>query len=186
VRSHLIASTLAGVLLCGTVAAQGLVLWHEEVVAGVCTFRFAVPEGWRAEASAPAPGAVSIRLTPLSGPLAKVLLTGTAPAGESALKSTGGIKTATRAMGEALLAGSVEKKLDLHRLDGTDGSGFFYTLTDRRTELPEGESRVMTQGIMAVGSLRLAVTALAQDKDSPAARTAFDLLRTAQCAAAGR
>ena len=67
-------------------------------------------------------------------------------------------------------------------MDGTDGSGFLYTLTDRRTDLPAGEFRVATQGIMAIGRLRLGVTVLANERDSAAAGMTFDLLRTAECA----
>ncbi len=175
---------LAGAVVCHSAGAEGLVQWHEQVVSGVCTLRYAVPEGWTVEAKTPAPGAVALRLTPIVGHEAKVLVTGLAPRAGSPLASRSEIKRATRAMGEALLSGSTEKRIELRRLDGTDGSGFFYTLTDARTPLPEGEFPVMTQGIMAVGALRLAVTVLAQQKDSAASRMTFDLLRTADCGAA--
>jgi len=166
--------------------AQGLVEWQENVVSGVGVLRLAVPEGWTAESHAPAPGTVKITLVPRDGAPARVLIIGTASAAEPGLKSTGDIKRAARSMGEAMLPGSMEEKIGLERVDGTDGSGFFYTLTDRRPELPEGEFRVTTQGIMAVGALRLAVTVLSQEKDSPAARVAFAMLRTAECRPAGR
>ncbi len=179
-------AALAVALASGTAAAQGLVEWREQAIPGVCTLRFAVPQGWTTDARTPAPGAVDIRLTPAAGPRAEVLLKGSVPAGDAPLRSTGDLKRAARAMGEEMLAGAVERKIELERVDGTDGAGFFYTLTDRRAELPEGEFRVTTQGVMAVGELRLALTVLAPEKGSPAAKMALALLRTAECRRAGR
>jgi hypothetical protein len=166
-------------------AAHGeapLVEWQELVVPGVCTLRVAVPQGWSAVLRSPAPGAVHVRLAPESGPRAEVLITGLARSSDGALKSTRDIKRATREMGEQMLADAVEKKVELERLDGRAGSGFFYSLTDKRASLPEGAYRRMTQGIMAVGPLRLAVTVHADEADSAAKAAAFDLLRTAECA----
>jgi len=176
------ASTLVAALVCGPVGAQGLVEWQEHVISGVCTLRFALPEGWKAETHSLAPEAVQIRIVPLAGPPADVLMTGLAPKDESSLKSTGDIKKAAKAMGEAMLSGALEKKIELQRVDGADGSGFFYTLTDKRAEVPEGEFRVTTQGVMAIGRLRLGVTVLAGEKGSAALRMAFGLLRTVECA----
>ena len=170
------------VAAAATGAAEGLVEWQEQAVSGVCALRYALPEGWKAEASSPARGSVQIRIVPASGSGAAVLIAGFAPLDDPSLRSTGDIKKRAKAMGEAALSGAVEKRIELRRVDGTDGSGFFYTLTDRRTDLPAGEFRVVTQGIMAVGRLRLGVTVLANEKDSAAAGMTFDLLRTAECA----
>ncbi|MGD1146467.1 MAG: hypothetical protein ABR961_00780 [Thermoanaerobaculaceae bacterium] len=177
-----VAFVLAAALVSGQAAAQGLVEWQEQVVSGVCTLRFALPEGWKAETHTPAPGAVQIRLVPKAGPPAEVLISGFAPKEDSSLKSTGDIRKSAKAMGEAMLSGAVEKKIELQKVGGTDGSGFFYILTDKRPELPAGEFRVTTQGVMAVGPLRLGVTVLANEKNSAAAAMTFSLLRTAECA----
>ncbi len=185
-RTATAVAALAAALAGAAAAAQGLVEWREQVVPGVCVLRLAVPEGWSVESGTPAPGAVRIRLVATTGARAEVLITGTAAAGDDALKSTGDIKKATRAMGEEMLAGAVERKLELERLDGADGSGFFYTLTDKRADLPDGEFRVTTQGIMAIGPLRLAVTVLAGEKGSAAAKMTSGLLRTADCQAVRR
>jgi hypothetical protein len=173
---------LAAALLGWTAAARAaLVEWHEQVVPGACTLRFAVAQGWDVQAHSPMQGAVNLDLQPLSGPHAKVRITGTVQKGASELMSTSEIKRAVKTMGEALLAGSVEKRLELTRVDGRSGSGFFYSLADKRAELPEGEFRHMTQGIMAVGSMRLAVTVLSDQPESAAQKMALDLLRTADC-----
>jgi hypothetical protein len=171
-------------LFLSAVPASGdapLVEWQELVVPGVCTLRVAVPQGWNAVLGSPAPGAVHVRLAPEDGPRAEVLITGLARTSDGALESNGDIKRATREMGEQMLAEAVEKKVVLERLDGRAGSGFFYSLTDQRGSLPEGAYRCMTQGIMAVGPLRLAVTVHAGEADSAAKAAAFDLLRTAEC-----
>jgi hypothetical protein len=172
------------VMLGGAAAAQAPLLeWQEQVIPGVCTLRIAVPNGWTASMRSALAGAVDIRITPESGPRAEVLITGLAQQGGSELKKTGDIKRATKAMGEQLLSGSAEHRIELERVDGTAGSGFFYSLTDKRPQLPEDQYRYMTQGIMAVGPLRLAVTVLADQPASPAKRMALDLLRTAGCTA---
>ena len=175
-------SFLATFLMSAIAAGQSaLVEWHEQVVPGAGTLRFAVPQGWDVQAHSAMQGAVDLNLGPASGPRAKVLVTGTVQKGASELKSTSDIKRAVKAMGEALLSGSVEKRLELTRLDGRSGAGFFYSLTDKRTELPEGEFRHMTQGIVAIGPLRLAFTVLSDQPDSAAQKVTLDLLRTADC-----
>ena len=181
-RNDAFAWILAAGMLGSTAAAQTpLVEWHEQVVPGACTLRFAVPGGWEVQARSQMHGAVELNLAPGAGSRAKVLITGTVQKGSSELKGTSDIKRAVRAMGEALLEGSVEKRLELEKLEGRSGAGFFYSLTDKRPELPEGDFRRMTQGIMPVGPLRLAVTVLSDQSGSAAQKVAFDLLRTADC-----
>jgi hypothetical protein len=176
------AEMLALVTVATSVVAQAPLLeWHEQVIPGVCVLRIAVPHGWSATMRSAIDGAVDIRITPDSGAPAEVLITGLAPQRRSELKRSGEIKRATKAMGEDLLSGSVERRIGLERVDGTAGSGFFYSLTDKRPQLPEGQYRYMTQGIMAVGPLRLVITVLADQPSSPAKTMALDLLRTAVC-----
>jgi hypothetical protein len=176
---------MLGLVLLGAAAAaeQPLLEWQEQVIPGVCALRIAVPHGWSAIMRSALGGAVDIRITPTSGAPAEVLITGLAPRGRSELKRSGDIKRATKAMGEDLLSGSVERRIELERVDGTAGSGFFFSLTDKRPQLPEGQYRYMTQGIVAVGPLRLAITVLADQPSSPAKTMALDLLRTAVCTA---
>jgi hypothetical protein len=166
-----------------TAAQEPLLEWQEQVIPGVCALRVAVPHGWNASMRNTLAGAVDLRITPESGAPAEVLITGLAAHGSSELKRNGEIKRATKAMGENLLAGSVERRIELERVDGAAGSGFFYSLTDKRPQLPEGQYRYMTQGIMVVGPLRLAVTVLADQPNSAAKTMAIDLLRTAVCTA---
>jgi hypothetical protein len=173
---------LATILLSAIAVGQSaLVEWHEQVVPGACTLRFAVPQGWDVEARSRMAGAVDLKLQPGSGPRARVLVTGTVQKGPSELKSTSDIKRAVKTMGDALLPGSVEKHLDLVKVEGRSGSGFLYSLTDKRADLPEGEFRRMTQGIMPIGPLRVAVTVLSDEPDSAAQKMTLELLRTADC-----
>lgn len=172
--------------LGGAAAAQSsLVEWREQVIPGVCTLRIATPQGWQARLGVPIQGAVDIRIKPPEGTRGEILISGMVPKGGPPLKSTGDIKATVRTMGEAMLEGSVEKKLALEKLVGTGGSGFFYSLTDKRQQLPAGEYRFMTQGIMAVGPMRLAATVLGDTATSPARVAAFDMLRTAECSPGG-
>ncbi len=182
-RWKLIAWFLVFGALVGNGAAQtSLVEWHEQLVPGTCTFRFPVATGWVVEPRTPAAGAVGLVFRPQSGSAALVLINGTDLKSSPQLVRTPDIKRAVRAMGEARLGESVERKLKLERVEGRAGSGFFYSLTDKRADLPEGEFRHLTQGIIAVGPLRLAVTVNADRADSDAWRTTLELLRTADCA----
>ena len=178
-----IAAVMAAALAAGSARAQALVEWQELVIPGVCSLRIAVPQGWTALLARPAPGAAEVRITPDSGPRAEVMMVSPVPNQGVPTRSTGEIKAAVRAMGEARLAGSAERKLVLERVEGTDGTGFFFSLTERRSD-PGAEPRHLTQGIMAVGPLRLAVTVLADEPASAAPAMALDLLRTAECAGA--
>jgi hypothetical protein len=180
----IIAAFLATALGGTGAGAQALVEWQEIVMPGVCTLRVAVPQGWNARLERSAPGGAEIRITPESGPRAEVSMKSLAPERALAVKRTGEIKAAVRTMGEAALPTAVEKKLVLERVDGTDGAGFFYSLTDNRRQPEAVEPRYVTQGIMAVGPLRLAVTVSAVEPGSAARVMAFDLLRTAECAGA--
>lgn len=179
-----IAAYLVAALAATGAGAQALVEWQELVIPGVCSLRIAVPQGWNALLARPAPGAAEVRITPESGTRAEVTMKSLAPEKALAVKSIGAIKAAVRAMGEAALPTSVERKLVLERVDGTDGAGFFYSLTDNRPRPEAIGPRCRTQGIMAVGRLRLAVTVLAGEPDSAARAMALDLLRTAECASA--
>lgn len=180
-RGKVIAAALAALLAGGSAGAQALVEWQELTIPGVCTLRIAVPQGWNARLARPVPGGAEVRIAPESGPRAEVTMEAPVPHLGRPVRTTGEIKAAVREMGEARLPGSAEKKLALERVEGSDGSGFFYSLTDSRPQQPGGEPRYLTQGIMAVGPLRLAVTVLAEDPGSAARAMALDLLRTAEC-----
>ena len=176
-----IAAFLAAALAGNSVGAQALVEWQELVIPGVCSLRVAVPQGWTARLERTAAGGAEVRITPESGPRAEVRMESLAPEKALAMKSTGAIKAAVRTMGEGALSAAVGKKLVLERVDGTDGAGFFYSLTDNRPQPEAAGPRYLTQGIMAVGLLRLAVTVHAEDPGSAARGMALDLLRTAEC-----
>ena len=173
-----VAAALAG----AGAGAQGLVEWQDLVMPGACTLRIAVPQGWNARMERVAAGVGEIKVTAESGPRAEVTMTQLALPPGVATQSAGEVKAAVRRMGEAALVTSVEKDLVLERVDGADGAGFFYSLTERRGPSAAGETRHLTQGIMAVGPLRLAVTVRAGEPASAARAMALDLLRTAGCA----
>lgn len=182
-RGGTVIGTFLAAALAGTGAgAQALVEWQELVMPGVCTLRVAVPQGWNARLGRSATGGAEIRITPESGPPAEVSVKSLAPEKALAVKRTGEIKAAVRTMGEAALPTPVEKRVVLERVDGTDGAGFFYSLTDNRPQPEAARPRSLTQGIMAIGPLRLAVTVRAVEPGSAARAMAFDLLRTAECA----
>ena len=127
--------------------AQALVEWQELVMPGVCTLRVAVPQGWNARLGRSATGGAEVRITPESGPPAEVSVKSLAPEKAPAVKRTGRDQGRGQDDGRGgVCATSVEKRVVLERVDGTDGAGFFYSLTDNRPSSRRGEAAIPDAG----------------------------------------
>jgi hypothetical protein len=126
-----------------------------------------VPPGWKYEEEKKGSHALEVRFSPDSGAQFKLLITAMVVDKEHADKlGEEQLKAIVAFEGEHLLSTAVEKELTLLRLAGPAAVGYFYTLTDKRPELPPGEFRYMCQRAMAVGMLRLSVTHLTEDPNS--------------------
>jgi hypothetical protein len=83
-------------------------------------------------------------------------------------------------MGEKVLSNAVEKEISLNPIQGNAGSGFHYTITDKRPQLPPGEYRYMTQGGINVDGLLVMFTVFTNEKGPPVVREALEMIAGAR------
>jgi len=122
----------------------------------------------------------TVSITPLTGTDFTILVSAITIEGDDAPLSTPDeIRMLMEYRATGLLPTARETEVKLYRLKGESSVGYFFTLTDKRAELPEGEYRYMSQAIMLVGKLRLSGTLLTDRWDEANQRRFFDLLRTA-------
>lgn len=77
---------------------------------------------------------------------------------------------------------SVESDVALQSLEGTAGSGYYFSVTDRAPK--PGEFKFMTQGMLQVGKLVLGFTILSNEGAEPSVAQALTVLKTARLAQA--
>jgi hypothetical protein len=140
-----------------------------------------VPSGWRLQSAKPATSVPSalIRMRAPSGEMVMLTAVPDSRADKRvALADT--LKARTAQAGKEMLGSSQETELRLEELTGRQGSGSYYTLTDKSLvgveTLPEGEYRTMTQGALAIGDLALVFTILTNDKSAPVRMEALRML----------
>jgi hypothetical protein len=75
---------------------------------------------------------------------------------------------------------AVETKLTINEAQGRQGSGYYYSLTDKRDPLPDGEFRYAWQALFAIGEIRATATLLSDSSDEMLSITALKLLQTAE------
>ena len=80
--------------------------------------------------------------------------------------------------GQKLLNKTVETKIVLQEIKGTNNTGCYFSITDKAPD--PGEYRYMTRGGIGVGNLLLSVTVLHRVKDSEAVKEALSILREAK------
>jgi hypothetical protein len=83
-------------------------------------------------------------------------------------------------MGEKILPNSVEAEISLIPIKGNAGSGFHYAVTDKRSQLPPGEYRYMTQGGIHVSDLLVMFTIFTNEKGSAVIREALEMISGAR------
>ncbi len=126
-------------------------------------------------------GVLTVTIAPTEGDVFKILIS-------AAKVSTGGnqkmseeeVQYLVRLRGTQLLNTSVETELKMMQLTGVHGTGYLYTLTDRRKELPPGEFKYLCQGIMLLGKLQLGATLLTDSPDESVVIPFFEILRSAE------
>ena len=137
--------------------------------------RLRIPPSWRVESHAVPGLPPTITLTPASGDAFRVILTPlpnlAGPTDPAEVRRT------VEQTGKALLSTAVEDTLQIEQIEGQEGTGYFYSLTDRAFSGQPGDFRHMTQGGMVVGELYLSVTVLAQTPESEALRLTMSMLQ---------
>lgn len=86
------------------------------------------------------------------------------------------IRSIVEDAGKKFLPQTLEKKLVIREMKGKSLHGLYYTLTDKKPDLPASEFKVMTQGAFAVGELLVTFTIFTQTQDSPVVKTALEMI----------
>lgn len=143
------------------------------------SLELAVPPAWEDSVDQPEDGgAPTIELRPREGAPFEVYLTpnwpeapdGTAPDAET-------LRETVLAAAERIRGHTVEETLEIRRLQGTGGVGFYFVATDR-APLPE-EFRFMNQGALQVGDLTVMFTILTNEGQEAVVEEAFAMLKGA-------
>ncbi len=126
-------------------------------------------------------GVLTLTIVPAEGDIFKILISAAKVrnAGDPEMPAEE-IQYLVRLRGKQLLDTSVETELKMMQLTGVHGTGYLYTLTDKRGELPPGEFKYLCQGIMVVGNLQLGATLLTDSPGEEVVIPFFEILRTAE------
>lgn len=143
------------------------------------TLELVLPAGWQDEQDVP-PGGIplTIRLHPVAGAPFEVFVTPESPeptAGE--VRDTEALREVVRDAAERIRPQAVEETIEVRRLQGRSGVGFYFAASDRAPQ-PE-EFRYMNQGALQVGELTLWFTILTNDGQDAVIAEAIAMLQSA-------
>jgi hypothetical protein len=138
-----------------------------------------VPDGWKHSIVQPVPS-----LPPtldIEEPKAPLMLKITfLPDRDGKLAKEAELNKLMKATTGLYLAGSVEQKLELQPIKTKNGRGVYATFTDAslvdKKELPPGQFRIVTSGILVVGKQAAAFTLLANRLDGKEYEAAMQIL----------
>lgn len=143
------------------------------------TLELTLPAGWQDETDVP-PGGIplTIRLYPSAGAPFEVFVTPESPeptAGD--VRDTEALREAVRDAALRIQPQAVEETIEIRRLQGGSGIGFYFAATDRAPQ-PE-EFRYMNQGALQAGELTLWFTILTNDGQETIVADALAMLQAA-------
>jgi hypothetical protein len=171
-------------LLAGSALLAAAFAWADESrlrryeLPNLDTLELTLPPAWVDNVDVPPGGApLTIQLTPADGAPFAVHLTPQSPDPTAArVMDSAALYEAVRESAERIRPQTIEETVDIERLRGTRGAGYFYSLTDR--EPPPGEFRYMTQGALQVGALIVWFTILTNDGQAAEVDRALAMLQS--------
>jgi len=138
----------------------------------------AVPAGWDETVDRPAGGLPTILLRPHEGAAFEVQVI---PEWPDAPAESGADPEALREMvrsaAERIREQATEETIEIRRLQGADGVGFYFLATDRAPQ-PDG-FKYMHQGALQVGDLTVTFTILTNDGQQAVVEEALAMLKAA-------
>jgi hypothetical protein len=143
------------------------------------TLELALPAGWQDETDVP-PGGIplTIRLYPAAGAPFEVFVTPESPEPTAGgTRDIEALREAVRDAAQRMQPQAVEESIEIRRLQGGSGIGFYFAATDRAPQ-PE-EFRYMNQGALQTGELTLWFTILTNDGQGGVVADAFAMLQAA-------
>ena len=143
------------------------------------TLELALPAGWQDETDVP-PGGIplTIRLFPVTGAPFEVFVSPESPEPTTGdVRDAGALREAVRDAALRIQPQAVEESIEIRRLQGGSGIGFYFAATDRAPQ-PE-EFRCMNQGALQAGELTLWFTILTNDGQEAIVTDALTMLQAA-------
>ncbi len=142
-------------------------------------FELIVPPAWDETVDQPADGGPpTILLRPREGAAFEIYITPNWPeAPDESVPDAETLRETVRSAAERIRDQVVEKTLEIRRLQGASGVGFYFVATDRAPQ-PE-EFRYMNQGVLQVGDLTVMFTILTNEGQDAVVEEAFAMLKGA-------
>jgi hypothetical protein len=143
------------------------------------SFELVVPPAWEETVDQPDDGGPpTIELRPREGAAFEIYVTPVWPDPPDGLvPDAETLRESVRDAAERIRGQVVEEKLEIRRLQGASGVGFYFVATDR-APLPE-EFRFMNQGAMQVGELTVMFTILTNEGQDAIVEEAIAMLKAA-------
>ncbi len=143
------------------------------------TLELTLPPAWVDSVDVPPGGApLTVQLTPADGAPFAVHLTPLAPDPSAGpVMDPAALYAAVRESAERIRSQAIEETIEIERLRGTRGTGYFFSVTDREP-LPE-EFRYMTQGALQAGEIIVWFTILTNDGQETVVAEAIAMLQSA-------
>ena len=141
------------------------------------TIELTLPPGWVDSVDAPPGGLLTIQLTAAGGPPFEVHVT-PQPADHAAprVKDAQALRESVREQADRIKPQAVEENVEVRRLQGGSGAGFYFSVTDRGP--PPGEYLYMTQGALQAGELVLGFTILTNEGQEAIVQEALAMLQS--------
>lgn len=144
------------------------------------TFELKMPASWKDSVDQPRDGLPpTITFAPKSGADFRVVVTPIWPARPDVKQPTPEeLKGLARRFADKMAPQSVEKKLSVKELKGSANTAYYFTATDPAPK-PD-EYKILNQGVMGVGELRVTFTILTNDGQDDIVKAALAMLTAAQ------
>ena len=144
------------------------------------TLELTLPAGW-VEAVEEVPAseqALTIEFAPVEGPDFRTFVTPQwSETGELAVMDADALRGDVQQAADRIRTQAVEKNIEIRRLQGQSGVGFYFSATDR-VQAP-GEYRFMTQGALQAGDLVLWFTILTNEGQETVVNEGLAMLQSA-------
>lgn len=143
------------------------------------TLELQVPAAWQDMVERTQGLPPTIRFSAREGAQFEVMLTPTwALAPDAKMPGKEEIRAGVQRGANSAARQSVERVIEVKELKGRQGDGYYFSATDRRPK--RDEYKYLTQGVIAVGDLRLAFTILTNDGQEQVVKDALAMVAGAR------
>ncbi len=143
------------------------------------TFELKVPAAWKESVAQPPNGLPpTITFSPKSGAPFQVMVTPIWPARPDVkVPAPDELKASVKRAADGAAPQAVETTIEVKELKGLANTGYYFAATDRAPK--PGEFKILNQGMIGVGDLRVAFTILTNDGQDAIVKDALSMLSAA-------